>query len=171
MSAFAKFHTGLVGMHAAMIAAIKEDTKTIAEELLKQFSIMQNGEMVSADELQAFMWHQLSLQEIEKDMMCCALTSSNRRCMRKQQPYSKYCKTHAWKETQERKKTSNIQTYELSEPPQTSIKPTQTIFIDDSLYLIDDDYIYDKETCGKVGYIQDGKPVLTDDPFELGIEF
>jgi hypothetical protein len=47
----------------------------------------------------------------------------------------------------------------------------QSVFIEDSFYLTDNDYIYDKSTYNKVGYVEkiDNKIVyqLSDDPFVL----
>jgi hypothetical protein len=39
--------------------------------------------------------------------------------------------------------------------------------VDGSFYYVDSKYIYDMNTFDKVGYVENSKYVLTDDPFEL----
>jgi hypothetical protein len=43
----------------------------------------------------------------------------------------------------------------------------ETKLIDDTFYYMDKNYIYDRDTLEKVGYISDNEFILTDDPFIL----
>lgn len=45
----------------------------------------------------------------------------------------------------------------------------QETLIDDAFYYTNTEYIYDKKSMQKVGYVEGDRYVLTDDPFVLGI--
>ncbi len=172
--------------------AIKNDIETISKNLLCKFDIKFRGsnDLVSLEELQDYIFSPFR-QEIAEQDFCCAVTTQGKRCTKRQQHNSIYCKTHAFKAvldnhskiiTTTTKKEYHQNVLVLLDQPgdknHTNDKNAGNFkhkqFIDDTFYMIDDAYIYDCNSMQKVGYIErDGvnqpKYVLTDDPFVLEV--
>lgn len=117
-----------------------------------------------------------------RDNICKALCQSGSKCIRRCVDGGEYCKMHIGLSIKE--KMSNMlimDMYEkegvelgevkgmgMSEVKRNDMSGMKSKFIEDMFYYVDDMYIYDRETTEKVGYISDGKYILTDDPFVLG---
>lgn len=106
---------------------------------------------------------------------CVALTKSNTRCIRKAQMGSEFCAQHAKMHFYQTPKPT-IHIPDIIQLPLPSSQPCinsppntlQKKFVHDSLYFVDDQFIYDITTKEKVGYIStNGEYTLTDNPFEL----
>jgi hypothetical protein len=86
-------------------------------------------------------------------------------CLKNAKESLNYCKTHLYKYGFPKDKTIVIEN-KVNEKLNVDKEFTKK-FIHDSHYIIDDEFIYDLETLEKVGYINKGKYIFTDDPFIL----
>lgn len=115
-----------------------------------------------------------------RDNICKAMCQTGSKCIRKCVDGGEYCKMHIGLSIREKinnmvyideYKSEEIELEELSDSVgsfkednkgEMSIK-----FIEDVFYYVDERYIYDRVSRERVGYISDGRYILTDDPFIL----
>jgi hypothetical protein len=115
-------------------------------------------------------------------LICKGISKNGNKCSRKASVDSKYCKTHNYLSFREHLNekidiTENIFVIEKNHvdiddniDDNIDIKNIQKMelkLINDSFYYIDNEYIYEKESLNKVGYIHNKEYILTDDPFIL----
>lgn len=158
--------------------SIVKDIEKIAESLCLKYDIVHKPQ--TSDEPKTF----ASTQDIAfcisqlytsyNTQTCSALTKSGIRCSLSPTIGSKYCKQHIRQAMQSRMTTPSDSVQEdfsiiQSSPCHAPDAVLGRHFIGDTLYLVDDKFIYDIDTKQKVGYRDAERFVLTDDPFELGI--
>lgn len=151
----------------------KETVKKVVKDLLKKYVVLdKNMDKVNEEKLIKDL---LSVEEIRR---CNGVVNSGgcfTQCTRNAQGEEMYCKIHLKK--YQNKLCSNqaqvsqeklyiVTTEHLDE---NDLANCRKVFIDDSFYFVDDHFIYDNsnKTLMKVGYIDGGEYVLTDDPFIL----
>lgn len=110
------------------------------------------------------------------DTQCHGINKNNSRCSRTS-CFGKYCKIHynmqkpvLFSSKQMEYKADNIELIHdniRDNCPKLDINMLKKILIDDTFYLTDDHFIYDKKTHNKVGYKKDDEYIFVDDPFEL----
>jgi hypothetical protein len=166
------------GFTTAIEKAIKKDISDIICMLMIDYDIKERGTTNAATKEQLY---QKIMAKFEMgDAYCCAVTKNGSKCTRKVQVgKTRYCGTHANIEILERmyeKKQNNVIRDHVTKKEKVSISndilsKMRKVFIEDSFFLVDEEYIYDKDTYEKVGYVEkdseDKKFVLTDDPFIL----
>lgn len=115
-----------------------------------------------------------------RENICKAMCKSGSKCIRKSVDGGEYCKMHIGLSIKDSiNSVVSMQMYEnmeieikdekeKDEKEMNDMSGMRSKFIEDVFYYVDDKYIYDKGTSEKVGYISDGKYILTDDPFVLG---
>lgn len=125
---------------------------------------------------------------VKQKPICNGIYKNGNRCNKVSVNNNMYCKRHLdeIKKNNEIQKYQEIDKHEIEKYDEDTIQKynkvdyTQNkiqienikkVFIEDSFYLIDDKYIYDKDTCEKVGYIENENFIFTEDPFLLGNVF
>lgn len=121
------------------------------------------------------------LDKREETNFCAGFSKNGNKCINKTFEDSKYCKRHHYLTFKEQlnEYTNNITNdiFILDNNEKTikendiNINDLKTKLINDTFYYIDEQFIYEKDTLQKVGYIEnelDTKNyILTDDPFIL----
>jgi len=161
--------------------SILKDISKISESLTTKYNITyKDGAGTAAPhEISIFI---SQLFESYHAQNCCAITKSGTRCSNKSNPQSKYCRKHIQqamysiiknpksnKNLFEQQEILLVNESTYNEESNHQISKFDKKFIDDTLYLVDSKFIYDSQTKNKVGYIDNGQFILTDDPFELGV--
>lgn len=158
--------------------AIKKDLETIVNGLKIQFDIYERGttEFVTTDKLTKEI---LSMFQFAQEMkICSGITKAGTRCTKRSVTGSDYCKAHIYKSylsqqtTINKTKDTTLLYMMTDETTKTDIHKNQIdgvekVLIEGTFYYTDSSYVYDTETFDKVGYVENGRTVLTDDPFEL----
>jgi hypothetical protein len=160
------------GFPAAIERAIKKDITDVICMLLIDYDIRERGSTNTATKEQLY---QKIMSKFEMgDAYCCALTKNGSKCTRKVQiGKTRYCGTHANMEIFDKmhdmkpKPIYHVTQNEKDKISNDVLSKMKRVFIEDSFFLVDDEFIYDKDTHEKVGYVEDKKYVLTDDPFIL----
>lgn len=160
------------GFQDKIASALKHDITSLLTKMSLDFDVCFRG---TKDRVSTEMLLNYALGHTEDTTSVCgAITKKGQRCPRKAQEGSAYCKTHvanAAKGTSDNSQTEHI-VFTLESPP-SATGPTEKKFIEDSVYLVDDEYIYHPDTKKKVGYIDidftTGEPeyIFTNDPFVL----
>lgn len=156
--------------------ALLTDLDKIAQHLLLEFDVYERGSTKMLDTTKMFQTLQ-KLFDLEPKVdivkFCCAITKNGSQCTRKQQPSSFYCKIHSFKDyidkQEQNRTTDKITILSNDQQEQVVYGDLTEQFIDGTLYCMDNQYIYDKTTKHKVGYIDGAELVLTDDPFVLNV--
>lgn len=156
--------------------AIKKDLETIVNGLKIQFDIYERGttEFVTTDKLTKEI---LSMFQFAQEMkICSGITKAGTRCTKRSVTGCDYCKAHIYKSYSQQTTINNPKDTTLfymmtddniKDDTKNKIDGLEKILIEGSLYYTDSSYVYDTETFDKVGYVENGRTVLTDDPFEL----
>lgn len=138
-------------------AAVNKDMLTLLGSIMERYDIVYKGteKRVSMQELQMLL-----------PRNCVAVSNTGNKCKAKCFNGSEYCMKHYKKGF-----LSKIHVVQEEIKSQHDIKPSQLteVFLDDTFYLVDAQFIYDRSTLGKVGYVDDGQYILTDDPFILNL--
>lgn len=155
--------------------AIKKDIQSIINSLTIQFDIYERGtnEFVTTDKLTKEI---LKMFEFTQQInFCSGVTKMGTRCTKRSIIGSEYCKAHIYKhymsqQTSIHNANKDGMLYMMTESPDNvkeKIDGVEKTLIDGTFYYTDSSFIYDNDSFDKVGYIEDGKYVLTDDPFVL----
>lgn len=167
--------------------AYTKDIKQIIENVFKEYNILykDSSEPVS---IETFL-NNFLFSVKEEIPICLGISQNGNKCCRKSQPHSNYCKIHFYlefKDKENRKLSEKNFTQEIfiidkKDTNTENLKDLEKIFIEDTFYYKDNQFIYDTINFEKVGYIDigidndidnsndNGKFILTDDPFILGI--
>lgn len=159
----------------SMSTAIRNDMQSIVIGLMSEFDIRSkvDNKLIDNDRLLSKL---LGMYKVTNEEYCCAITKASKRCTRKSQPNSEYCKIHGYKTIIDKRKEEYIGDAQLyfveSNTKQIDKSLLQTEFINDSFYYVDEQYVYDIQSLDKVGYVEeedgtDKNYFLTDDPFIL----
>jgi hypothetical protein len=174
--------------------AYKKDIEKSIEILLQDYDIYKKGtnEIITKNELiNTFI--KLNCDSI----YCCAATKTGTKCKNKVIDNSNYCGKHYYSGenlkqilhpkihfsnnsnyeiidnlNNEMKNTNDLYTIEINN---NTIDKSQlkNILIEDSFYLVDNEWIYDKQSYEKVGYLEKNNNtinyILSSDPFILNI--
>lgn len=169
----------------------KKDIENIINVLIQDYDIYKRGskELITKNELLNLFFNNDQIK------YCSAATKSGTRCKHKAINNSNYCNKHLYsienlKEFIHSSKLNNNENdytepddFYLIEKKEEELKDYnknnfKKILIDDAFYLIDDKWIYDKDSLEKVGYIEKNNEnyneinyILTSDPFILNFAF
>jgi hypothetical protein len=110
-------------------------------------------------------------------LICKGISKNGNKCSRKVNENSKYCKTHNYLSYREIINDNNndndtcdtIFVVESNKEDKNilEIENMELKLINDSFYYTDNNYIYEKDTLHKAGYVYNNEFILTDDPFIL----
>jgi hypothetical protein len=166
--------------------AYTKDIKEIIQNVFKEYDILDKN---TSDPVSFDTFLNKFLFSVKEEIpICLGISQNGNKCCRKSQPYSNYCKIHFYLEfknkvnnkllennstegifiidKQNNEKDTNTENTE-------NIKNLEKIFIEDTFYYKDNQFIYDTVNFEKVGYIDNvngnDNLILTDDPFILGI--
>ena len=161
--------------------AYKKDVTEIIMEIFEKYDILYKNSNNTV-KYKEFLDHFINGLEDKKENICLGISQNGNKCCRKAQDNSNYCKVHFYLEFRNKEDNQKRDTIfiinENNKDNKFDVKKQnlQKVFIEDSFYYKDDKFIYDtfKNTDGtinyqKVGYIENNKLILTDDPFILGI--
>lgn len=165
--------------------ALINDINKVVHYISVNFDVYKRGTQQLISENQVL--EQVLTELMIEESVCAAITKTGNKCIRKAQAESRYCRQHAFKafidsrslhasSKQESPQHTSYLTFVDSEQTKnydTIASLKKKVFIQDSFYWVDEQYIYDCTTYNKVGYIDCEKNkdspnyVLTDDPFLL----
>ena len=155
--------------------AYSKDLEYLIENLVDDYNIVSKttGETLKRRALTDLVNKFTKMQsEQSKTSHCQAVCLNGNRCVWKTLPDTDYCKRHIGLSFQRNTSEPELSQFYLLESDEAVARPTntklQSKLIEDAFYDIDDDFIYDKTTGERVGYISDNNYILTNDPFELG---
>jgi hypothetical protein len=107
--------------------------------------------------------------------MCIGISQNGNKCCKRAQNKSDYCKTHKYLEF--RQKTNDNFTLQndnlflieesVKNADNINIKNMKKQLIDGTIYYTDSSFVYDIDSLERVGYVDNEKCILTDDPFIL----
>jgi hypothetical protein len=175
----------------AFAQGISKDIEKVVGFILTNYDVYTRGTkcIVNQEELQQVIMTHLN---VNSNRECSALTKTGTKCSRKATGKYKYCKLHMQKALM----YESMHNHTVSNTVATSINQSDIFcqimqpvsdeslldknlqlhkkFIEDSLYLVDEQFIYDVETRTKVGYIYRNAQganeyQITDDPFLLAV--
>jgi hypothetical protein len=120
------------------------------------------------------------LDKTEETIFCSGFSKNGNKCINKTFEDSKYCKKHHYLTFRDQFNDTTIKQdiFVLGSNEENNIDTNnidtnnlKTKMIDDTFYYTDDQFIYERDTLKKVGYIENEfgtkNYVLTDDPFIL----
>lgn len=163
------------GFPSVIERAVKRDISDIICMLVIEYDITERRTKRAATKEELY---QKIMEKFElEDAYCSAITKNGTKCTRRiQAGRSKFCGTHAILERVQAIKTFSEAKTHIVQSVKANISndvlsKMRKEFIEDSFFLVDEEYIYDKDSYEKVGYIDNEsgvkKFVLTDDPFIL----
>ena len=165
-----------IGMEVSRLAehlpdALNKDIEKLLNFILAHYDVYNRGSncLVNQDEIQQAVMSHLN---ILGGCVCLALTKAGTQCSRKVTGGNKYCKMHMQKGLSMSHNLSlkSVEFFEIIQPPITpQDDDLKQKFIDDSLYWVDDQFIYDFQSKIKVGYINQNEYIISDDPFLLSM--
>lgn len=141
--------------------AIERDVQAIVLDIFRQYDVYYKNSSTRVD---------LHTVCASVERQCAAATRNGKRCTQQPAFSSMYCKRHRSNEHATLEATPSVHTVDIV-PMTTECggeSGRRKVFVDDSFYSIDEMYMYDLATGARVGYIEDGRYMLTDDPFILG---
>jgi hypothetical protein len=156
--------------------AYTKDIKKIIQDVFKEYDVFYKGTSDTVSD-ETFL-NKFLFNVKEQVPICLGISQNGNKCCRKSQPYSNYCKVHFYLEFKNKQSKQNEQSDSVIFVINKESKETfenkeifenkEKIFIEDSFYYKDNQFIYDTLTFEKVGYIDNtDTPILTDDPFIL----
>lgn len=119
------------------------------------------------------------LDKQEETIFCAGFSKNGNKCINKTFEDSKYCKRHHYLTFRDQYNEMAVKQdililnndNENKSESRVNIDDLKTKMIDDTFYYVDENFIYEKETLKKVGYIETDQGtknyILTDDPFIL----
>lgn len=119
------------------------------------------------------------LDKQDETIFCAGFSKNGNKCINKTFEDSKYCKRHHYLTFRDQYNETVIKqdivvlnnNNESETKHKINIEDLKTKMIDDTFYYIDENFIYEKDTLKKVGYIENEcntkNYILTDDPFIL----
>lgn len=156
---------------------ISKDIETIINHIFDNYTVTEKNTSIEVEK-NTIISHFLSKKEpiIKR---CCGINQNGSQCSRNTLENKMYCKIHilkydtslfSMKQTPQKLEQIELQKnefvdYEKCEKPDVS--QLKKIFIDDSFYYVDEKYMYDYITKEKIGFIDNGEYILSNDPFIL----
>lgn len=118
------------------------------------------------------------LDKQEETVFCAGFSKNGNKCINKTFEDSKYCKRHhyltfrdQYNETVIKQDIVVLNNNEIETKNNINTEDLKTKMIDDTFYYVDENFIYERDTLKKVGYIENDSNtknyILTDDPFIL----
>lgn len=154
------------------------DISIIIDQLLEEYDIFYKDTETSVPRNILISRFKLQLLNKDETNFCNGFSKNGNKCTNKTFEDSKYCKRHhylTFKEQFESNLKTDIVILDNNKNENKSCLDSsalQSKMIDDTFYYIDDQFIYEKDTLQKVGYIEidngNKNYILTSDPFILG---
>lgn len=152
-----------------------EEMRSLVDDIMKTYEIKykHSEKCVNKNELYEMVFSRFN---VKQDSTCKAVSKNGNPCIRKSMPGVNYCKIHVGhlicnSRTQIENHVEYIVESNVSNVTPKEKKDLKKVFIDNSFYLTDETFVYDKNDVSKVGYVtkENGSIdyVLTDDPFIL----
>jgi hypothetical protein len=183
--------------------AYKKDLEKGIQKLIEEFDIYKRGtkELISKNDLISIFFN-----ETLEIKYCCAATKSGTKCKNKALDNMNFCGKHLYttenlrdilhkrynynerQENHNKDNQNNQENLYIIEHANTDTdtytnnqthidnKNLKNVLIENAFYYVDSNWIYDKKTLEKVGYIEkndtsEEKFILTSDPFILQLNF
>lgn len=163
-----KIYKRLENLPKSISRAYLKDITKVIDDIFYEYDIFYKDSKKSVDK--DIFTRKFLKNDIEEDLKICKGFSQNgNKCCRRSYGNSDYCKTHQYLQFQtnyQEKQNENLFIIESSKHiyDRSNFKKHQ---IDGTFYYIDESFIYDINSLERVGYIQNDKYILTDDPFIL----
>jgi Fe-S-cluster containining protein len=159
-------------LDSSLEKAYKKDIKQIIQNILEEYDVFYKN---TSDKVTLEEFNNIFTEE--EDPICLGISKNGNKCCRKSQPHSNYCKMHFYLEFNKKLNeennifiiNKNVEKTEILNKGTLPSIDMEKIFIEDSFYYKDKEFIYDTSNFNKVGYIQNEQVFLTDDPFILGV--
>jgi hypothetical protein len=169
-------------LDSSLEKAYKKDIKQIIQNILEEYDVFYKN---TSDKVALEEFNNIFTEE--EDPICLGISKNGNKCCRKSQPFSEYCKIHFYLKFNRKLNKEENNIFIINENDNKNVEKIELlkestftddinrrqdmekIFIEDSFYYKDKEFIYDTSNFNKVGYIQNEQVFLTDDPFILGI--
>jgi len=165
--------------------AYKKDIDKIIDILIQEYDICKRdtNEQITKNELKSIFFKNYEIK------YCSAVTKNGLQCKHKVLNDSLYCNKHIYSmqnfknfihknyETESQNQeiqndNKNLIFIQENDKNVTECKINKrnlkNVLIENEFYLIDEKWIYDKNTMEKMGYIENNEYILTSDPFIIG---
>lgn len=161
-------------LHSNITKAYTKDIIKLVEESFFEYDIFYKDTNQKVDKqnfLKKFLW--IFEENDNQSKICNGFSQNGNKCYRRVFEDTNYCKTHQYlnfKKSETVKISNDIYFIDQSQSNfnnQLNINNLKTQEIDGSFYYIDNNFVYDKHTLERVGYVEQNKYFLTDDPFIL----
>lgn len=157
-------------LNSSVERAYTKDITSIIEDLFFEYDIYYKDTTTTVPKdiiLRKF----LSIFEKEiETKTCIGISKNGNKCCKTAQVNSNYCKIHKYLEFKENLEKSQENLFVISDTQKNThidIENMKKQVVDGSVYYVDLSFIYDTNTLERVGYVDNDKYVLTDDPFVL----
>lgn len=155
-----------------------KDIKTVINTMMDDFEIYykDTDQLVSNENIINRFRAIFSTQDAI--IICKGVSQNGNKCTRKTTNESDFCKTHSYLAFKQHQESKSQNLYIIEEQfkqndNQNLLDKTNLELIDDTFYYVDSNFIYDKDSFDKVGYVEYNNSkteyILTDDPFILGM--
>ena len=171
----ARFYKRLENISNNFEKAYENDINFIIDNLFEEYDILYKDTNITVHKNIILNKFLSILGKTQDDIICNGFSQNGNKCFRKASRDSEYCKTHsylAFKQhnlTTKPSGTQDIVVFVPNNQDNININGLKKQLIEDTFYYIDDTYIYNIDSLERVGYIEDSKFYLTDDPFILNV--
>jgi hypothetical protein len=164
-------------MNSSVERAYVKDISTIIDDIFFEYDIFykDTNQNVSKE----ILLHKFLniFGKYEQVKMCIGISQNGNKCCKRAQNESDYCKTHKYLEF--RQKTNDNFTsqndnlfliegsFENENTKNIDTKNMKKQLIDGTIYYTDSSFVYEIDSLERVGYVDNEKYILTDDPFIL----
>lgn len=163
-------------MNSSVERAYVKDISTIIEDIFFEYDIFykDTNQNVSKEILlHKFLNIFGNSDEIK---ICIGISQNGNKCCKRAQNNSDYCKTHKYLEFRQKTNDNSMSSQNdnlflieesTKDVESINIKNMKKQLIDGTIYYTDSSFVYDIDTLERVGYVDNEKCILTDDPFIL----
>lgn len=177
-----RFYKKLGTISSNFEKAYENDINIIIDNLFDEYDILYKDTDTNVQKSIIINKFLSILGKSHDEIICNGFSQNGNKCFRKANRNSQYCKTHnylTFKQQQQSTISSSgsvnkdmvilLQSKNEEEKPKLNTNKLKKQLIEDTFYYIDDLYIYSIDSLERVGYIDDSKFYLTDDPFILDL--
>lgn len=178
-----RFYKKLGTISSNFEKAYENDINIIIDNLFDEYDILYKDTDTNVQKSIIINKFLSILGKSHDEIICNGFSQNGNKCFRKANRNSQYCKTHnylTFKQQQQQSTISSsgsvnkdmvilLQSKNEEEKPKLNTNKLKKQLIEDTFYYIDDLYIYSIDSLERVGYIDESKFYLTDDPFILDL--
>jgi hypothetical protein len=160
-------------INSSIERAYTKDITSLLEDLFFEYDICYKDTDTKVQKEIVFRKFLAVFEKQYESKMCIGISKNGNKCCKTAQQDSDFCKVHKYLEFRghlEKKQQENIFVIgDTQKYTHTNTENMKKKVVDGSVYYVDTSFIYDTSTLERVGYVDDDKYILTDDPFILSL--